>query len=81
MTGSGNASRLLFGHVQFYYVYSIIRRSMEQNLNLVGWILFAVCAGFFIISAIKASVIWHLIGSIVFLGGSAFFVIPFIRRR
>ncbi len=81
MTGSGNASRLLFGYIQFYYVYSIIRRSMEQKFNLSGWILFVGCAGFFIISAIKASDIWYLIGSIIFLGGCVVFIIPLIRRR
>ena len=51
---------------------------MEQKFNLAGWILFVVCAGFFIVSAIRAGDIWYLIGSVVFLGGCILFVIPLV---
>jgi hypothetical protein len=54
---------------------------MEKKYNLAGWIFFVVCAGFFIISAIKASDIWYLTGSIIFLAGCVVFIIPLIRRR
>ncbi|MFC2025240.1 cytochrome oxidase subunit III [Chloroflexota bacterium] len=54
---------------------------MEQKSSLIGWLLFVVCAGFFITSAIKESDIWYLIGSIIFLGGCIVFIIPLIRRR
>jgi len=79
--GKGNASRLLFLHRQYYCVYGIIRSSMEKKFNLTGWILFIVCAGFFITSAIKANDIWYLVGSFIFLGGCVMFIIPLIRRR
>ncbi|MFC2020273.1 cytochrome oxidase subunit III [Chloroflexota bacterium] len=53
---------------------------MEHKFNLAGWILFVVCAGFFIISAIKAGDIWYLIGSVIFLSGCILFIIPLVIR-
>jgi len=54
---------------------------MEQKFNLSGWILFIVCAGFFIASALKAGDIWYLIGSIIFLIGCILFIIPLISKK
>ena len=54
---------------------------MEKRFNLAGWILFIICAGFFIISAIKTGDIWYLIGSLIFLGGCILFIIPLVVRR
>ncbi|MFC1988918.1 cytochrome oxidase subunit III [Chloroflexota bacterium] len=54
---------------------------MEHKFNLVGWILFVVCSGFFIFSAIQARDIWYLIGSIVFLIGCILFIIPLVVKN
>ena len=50
--------------------------NMERKFHLWGWILFIVCAGFFIASNIKANDIIALAGSIVFLVGCIVFIIP-----
>jgi hypothetical protein len=54
---------------------------MERKFNLSGWVLFVVCAVFFIISAIKAGDMWYLTGGIIFLVGCVVFIIPLVRRK
>ena len=59
---------------------SIDQRNKEKNFQLSGWILFLVCAGFFIASAIKTGDILVLAGSIIFLGGCVVFIIPMVIK-
>ncbi|MBN1855723.1 MAG: cytochrome oxidase subunit III [Dehalococcoidia bacterium] len=53
----------------------------ERAYQLWGWILFLVCAIFFIISAIQNHDIPYLIGSIVFLLACVLFLIPFVTDK
>ncbi len=53
---------------------------MERKLNLIGWVMFVVCAGFFIFSAIKAADMWYLTGSLIFLVGCILFIIPLVKK-
>jgi hypothetical protein len=48
--------------------------------QLSGWILFIVCAGFFIASALKADDVIMLAGSIIFLSGCVVFIIPIVIK-
>ncbi len=57
---------------------SVDKRNRERKFHLSGWILFIVCAGFFIASAIKADDILGLAGSIIFLVGCVLFIIPLV---
>jgi hypothetical protein len=59
---------------------SIDNRNRERKFQLSGWILFIVCAGFFIASAIKADDILVLAGSIIFLSGCIVFIIPMVIK-
>ncbi len=52
----------------------------EKKFHLWGWILFIVCAGFFIASSIKANDMFGLAGSIVFLVGCVVFIIPLTMK-
>jgi hypothetical protein len=56
------------------------KRNRERKFQLSGWILFIVCAGFFIASAIKTDDILVLAGSIIFLGGCVVFIIPMVIK-
>jgi predicted membrane channel-forming protein YqfA (hemolysin III family) len=55
----------------------------KRNLkfHLWGWVLFILCAGFFIASSIKNKDMLTLIGSIVFLIACVVFIIPLIVRK
>lgn len=62
--------------------------TMSENDNktnlkfeLWGWILFVLCAGFFIASAIKNHDLLSLIGSIIFLIACLVFIVPFLTKR
>jgi membrane-bound ClpP family serine protease len=57
---------------------SVDKRNRERKFHLSGWILFIVCAGFFIASATKADDILGLAGSIIFLIGCVLFIIPLV---
>ncbi len=56
-------------------------RSRERKLHLGGWILFVVCAGFFIASNIEVGNPLGLAGSIIFLVACVAFIIPLVVRR
>ena len=55
-------------------------RSRERKFHLGGWILFVVCAGFFIVSNIEVGNPLGLAGSIIFLVGCVVFIIPLVIR-
>ena len=52
----------------------------ERNYHLVGWILFLVCAVFFIASAAISGDVLYLAGSIIFFLACIAFVIPLVSR-
>jgi len=52
----------------------------EKKFHLWGWILFILCAGFFIASNIKADDMFGLAGSVIFLVGCVVFIIPLTMR-
>ena len=53
----------------------------QRKFHLSGWILFLVCAVFFIASSIEGGDILGLVGSIVFLVGCIVFIIPLIAKE
>lgn len=52
----------------------------EIRQHLVGWILFVLCAFFFIASSLKSRDTLTFIGSIFFLISCIFFIIPLVRK-
>ncbi len=56
-------------------------RKRERKFHLGGWVLFLVCAGFFITASVKDSNIPGLIGSIIFLAGCVVFIIPLMMKE
>ena len=60
---------------------SVDDKSRERKFHLWGWILFVVCAGFFIASAAEANNILGLAGSIIFLVACLVFIVPLLIRR
>jgi hypothetical protein len=59
---------------------SIDNRNRERKFQLSGWILFIVCAGFLMASAINTDDILVLVGSIIFLSGCVVFIIPMVIK-
>jgi hypothetical protein len=57
-----------------------IKNEQQNKQHLVGWILFVLCAVFFIASSIKNRDVLTLIGSIFFLVSCVFFIIPLIKK-
>ncbi|MBE9514198.1 MAG: cytochrome oxidase subunit III [Chloroflexi bacterium] len=56
-------------------------QNRERKFHLLGWILFVVCAGFFIASHAKADNLVGLIGSVIFLFACVVFIIPLVTKR
>jgi hypothetical protein len=56
-------------------------KNREKKFNLWGWILFVVCAGFFIASAVESGSTLGIIGSIIFLVACLVFIAPLVSRR
>ncbi len=52
---------------------------LNLNYQLLGWILFIVCAFFFIASSFKNGDTLTLIGSIIFFIACGVFLIPLLR--
>jgi hypothetical protein len=55
--------------------------SMNDKLQLSGWILFVLCAILFIISSLQSRDTILLIGSILFLVACVLFIIPLIQKK
>ena len=53
----------------------------EARFHLWGWLLFLVCAGFFIASSIESNDILGLVGSIIFLIACVVFITPFAMKK
>ena len=59
-------------------------RLREVKFQLVGWILFVICAGLFIAASLRSGDRLGLAASIVFLVACAVFMVPLIsalRRK
>ena len=52
----------------------------EHRFQLWGWVLFVVCAGFFIASAIRSHDAFYLVGTIIFLVACVVFIIPLVTK-
>ena len=53
-------------------------KKTEARFHLMGWLIFIVCAIFFIIESLSAGNILFLVASLVFLGGCIVFLIPLV---
>jgi len=56
-------------------------RNREKRFYLSGWVLFLVCAGFFIASAVKGGNILGVVGSVIFLVACVVFIVPLVIVR
>jgi hypothetical protein len=54
---------------------------MEERLQLVGWILFLICAPLFLISGLLNGDLWTVAASIVFGVGVVLFLIALRPRK
>ncbi len=57
------------------------RKKGDEKLQLWGWLLFIICALFFIAASIQADDVLTLIGSTIFLGACILFIIPLVAKR
>lgn len=62
-------------------IMSINNSNRERKFHLWGWILFIICAAFFIAASIKDDNALTLIGSIIFLVACVVFLIPLVIRE
>ncbi|MFH1662814.1 MAG: hypothetical protein ABH934_02725 [Chloroflexota bacterium] len=53
----------------------------ERQFNLWGWLLFLVCAAFFIASAVTSGDVLYLTGSIIFLLACLLFLVPLLKKQ
>ena len=53
----------------------------EARFHLWGWLLFVVCAGFFIASSIESNDILGLRGSVIFLIACVVSIVPFFTKK
>ena len=56
------------------------RKRREGRFNLWGWVLFLVCAVFFIASAVISGDMLYLTGSIIFLVACLLFIASLVRE-
>jgi len=55
-------------------------REREMRFSLWGWVLFVVCALFFIAASLQSLDLLSLIGSIIFLAACFVFLYPLVKR-
>ena len=53
----------------------------ERKLHIIGWVLFIVCAFFFLASGIRDNDHLTLIGSLVFLVACVVFLVPLVGGK
>ncbi len=58
-----------------------INEKQDMKYHLWGWILFIICAAFFIASSIKNRDFLSLAASLIFLIACVFFIIPLLKRE
>ena len=54
---------------------------MEERLQLMGWILFLICAPLFLVSALRNNDMWSASASIVFGVGVVLFLIALRPKK
>ena len=54
---------------------------MEERLQLVGWVLFLICAPLFLVSGLRSGDMWTVAASVVFGVGVVLFLIALRPRR
>jgi hypothetical protein len=52
----------------------------ERRFSLWGWILFVVCALFFIASSLQGRDLFGLFGSMIFLAACFVFLYPLVKK-
>ena len=55
-------------------------KAQEMRYHVVGWVLFLLCAVFFLASSIQNGDTMALIGSVLFLVACFAFLIPLVRN-
>jgi len=58
---------------------SKIRITAETKYQIAGWILFIICAIFFIVASLMNRDILTLIGSVIFLVACIVFLVPIFK--
>jgi uncharacterized membrane protein YtjA (UPF0391 family) len=58
-----------------------INEKQDMKFQRWGWILFIICAAFFIASSIKNRDFLSLAASIIFLIACVFFIIPLVKKE
>ena len=73
---------------KFCYWQDISMKEKQENherheikYQIIGWILFILCAIFFIVSSLRNQDILSFIGSVIFLIACIVFIIPLIRTN
>lgn len=56
-------------------------KQREMSFSLWGWILFVVCALFFIASSLQGRDVLGIIGSLIFLAACFVFLYPLVIRN
>jgi len=56
-------------------------RQREMRFSLCGWVLFVVCALFFIASSLQDLDLLSLIGSMIFLAACFVFLYPLVKKN
>ncbi len=56
------------------------KKRQEIKQQLIGWILFILCAIFFIASSLKNKDTLTFIGSVLFLIACIFFIFPLVKE-
>jgi len=57
-----------------------ISSKAEKQFHLVGWLMFLVCAVFFILQSLTDNNIFGLSASVIFLVACVFFLVPLLRN-
>jgi hypothetical protein len=52
----------------------------NRTLELVGWLLFLLCAVVFVVAGIRDGDVLITIGSVLFLAACVLFLVPYLRR-
>ena len=58
-----------------------MNEKQDLRLHLWGWMLFIICAAFFIASSIKNRDILSLVASIIFLIACGVFIISLVKKE
>ncbi len=57
-----------------------MKKDEAEGWTLLGWWMFVICAGCFLISSINARDPFSLLGSVFFLAGTVAFLFPYYHK-